>query len=116
MEEVLLNKRQFIYDEEELIFNDVFKLAKDKLGDTAFLRYRGNSPIGSLPPAYFEAISMGIYNTRDVIRDKNPLILRTAVTVLVQSEDFRSVTGPGANSREKLNTRIHLATEALRAA
>jgi hypothetical protein len=116
MEEVLLEKRQFEYDKEELIFNDVFKLAKDKLGETAFLRYCGDNPVGSLPPAYFEAISIGIFHARDHIREKDPTILRAAVTQLVQSDDFRAVTGPGANSREKLNTRIGLATDILRAA
>lgn len=116
MEEVLLQKRQFEYDKEELIFNDVFKLAKDKLGDTAFLRYRGDNPIGSLPPAYFEAISIGIFHARNHIREKSPTVLRNTVTQLVQSDDFRAVTGPGANSREKLNTRISLATEILRTA
>lgn len=116
MEEVLLEKRQFEYDKEELIFNDVFKLAKDKLGETAFLRYRGDNPVGSLPPAYFEAISIGIFHARDHIRGKNPTVLRAAVTQLVQSDEFRAVTGPGANSHEKLNTRIGLATEILRKA
>jgi hypothetical protein len=116
MEQVLLGNRKFNYEEEEQIFKDVFKLAKEKLGDTAFLRYRGKEPVGSLPPAYFEAISIGILNTRDIIREKDPDALRNAITQLVQSENFRSVTGPGANSREKLENRIALATAAMRKA
>ena len=59
---------------------------------------------------------MGIFLTRDVIRSKDPGLLRDAVTRLVQSEDFREVTGPGANSRQKLDTRILLVAEVLRAA
>jgi hypothetical protein len=113
MEEVLLGVREFKYQEEEQIFNDVFKLAKEKLGETAFLRYRGEDPVGSLPPAYFEAISIGIVNSRDIIRTKDPAILRNAITQLIQSEDFRAVTGPGANSKEKLETRIVLVTEVM---
>ena len=35
------------------------------------------------------------------------------VTELVQTEAFRAVTGPGANSKEKLRIRIQLATDAL---
>ena len=116
MEEVLLQKRQFNYDEEEQIFADVFKIAKEKLGDTAFLRYKGSVPVGSLPPAYFEAISMGILLSRDEIRTKDPVLLREAVSILVQSEEFRAVTGPGANSRQKLDRRVELAQVALRAA
>ena len=113
MEQILLNKIDFDYQNEEKIFRDVFSLAKEKLGETAFLRYRGNSPIGALPPAYFEAISIGIYNSRDQIRTKESKKLREAISSLVQSENFREVTGPGANSREKLEERIRLATETL---
>ena len=114
MEEVLLGKKDFPYESEADIFSEVFALANQKLGDTAFLRYRGGSPVGSLPPAYFEAISIGIANTRETIRSKDHEILRKKLSQLVQSEDFRAVTGPGANSREKLETRIRLAEEALR--
>lgn len=114
MEQILLEKLEFNYSEEEAIFRDVFSLAKAKLGDTAFLRYRGDTPVGSLPPAYFEAISIGIFNARDEIRDKSSNSLRSAITSLVQSEPFREVTGPGANSRDKMATRIELATNALR--
>lgn len=114
MEGVLLNDLEFNYEEEEAIFHEVFELAKSKLGDTAFLRYRGELPVGALPPAYFEAISVGIVNVRKEIQDKNPATLRAAITNLVQSDPFRAVTGPGANSREKMDERIKLATDALR--
>ena len=116
MEQVLLTDKKFGYREEEAAFNDVFKLAREKLGDTAFLRYRGKDPVGSLPPAYFEAIAIGIFNTREIIRKKKERTLRNAITQLVQSDEFRAVTGPGANSREKLEARIELATNALRTA
>jgi hypothetical protein len=114
MEQVLLGQEAFNYAREESIFHDVFSLARTKLGDTAFLRYREHSPVGSLPPAYFEAISIGIFNTRNEIKDKDHQALRNAITSLVQSDQFRAVTGPGANSKEKLETRINLATDALR--
>lgn len=114
MEQILLGQQRFDFAEEETIFHEVFELARSKLGDTAFLRYRGDSPVGSLPPAYFEAIAIGIANTRDEIQDKDPATLRNAITALVQSEPFRAVTGPGANSREKMETRIALVTAVLR--
>ncbi len=114
METVLLGRQAFSYESEEDIFLDVFRLAHQKLGDTAFLRYRGELPVGSLPPAYFEAVSIGIANSRNTIRRKDPGVLRRKLSELVQSEDFRAVTGPGANSRDKLETRIRLVEEALR--
>jgi Protein of unknown function DUF262 len=116
MEATLLESRIFDYAKEQAEFRLVFDLALEKLGDTAFLRYRGDQPIGSLPPAYFEAISIGVLNASAEIKDKNPYELRAAITALVQSPAFRAVTGPGANSKEKLEKRIVLATQALRAA
>jgi len=116
MEGVLLGQLEFNFDREKTAFNDVFKIAREKLGDTAFLRYRGDVPVGSLPPAYFEAISIGVLRSIEVIRAKDALVLRPAITQLVQSDEFRAVTGPGANSREKLEKRISLAYEALRSA
>lgn len=116
MERVLLGEIGFNYDEERSVFGNVFKIAKEKLGETAFLRYRDNAPLGSLPPAYFEAISIGIFRSMDSIRTKDAAVLRSAISALVQSSEFRAVTGPGANSREKLEKRIRLAYEALMSA
>ncbi|KEA63009.1 hypothetical protein ADIMK_2533 [Marinobacterium lacunae] len=108
MEAILLDKIDFDYDKEELDFENVFKISYLKLTENAFLRYRSGNPVGSLPPAYFEAISMGVFNTLDVIESKSKKDLRNKITEIVQSADFRAVTGPGANSREKLQKRIDI--------
>jgi len=113
MEDVLLEKQAFEIGTESEAFIRVMSFARQNLGDTAFLRYRGLEPTGSLPPAYFEAIAIGIHSTLVQIQDKNPVSLRAKITELVQTDGFRAVTGPGANSKEKLRTRIQLATEAL---
>ena len=116
MEGVLLGVFPFDYPAERDAFARTMALARAKLGDTAFLRYRGTTPVGSLPPAYFEAISMGILTTYDEIAGKSSEFLREAVTELVQSAEFRAVTGPGANSKEKFRSRVDLAVNALLAA
>lgn len=116
MEYVLLGKQPFDIEAESEAFTKTMIFARQKLGETAFLRYRGESPTGSLPPAYFEAIAIGIHSNLDEIKNKNSDSLRANITNLVQSEQFRSVTGPGANSKEKLRTRIQLAAAALLAA
>ncbi len=116
MEDVLFGRSSFDISSEKAQFIRTMGLARRKLGESAFLRFRGDAPIGSLPPAYFEAISMGIHRTYDIIQDKDATALRTKVTALVQSEEFRAVTGPGANSKEKLRTRIELAATALESA
>ncbi|MEW6765208.1 MAG: DUF262 domain-containing protein [Pseudomonadota bacterium] len=113
MEGVLLGSIKFDKQVEQEAFLSSMRLAHEKLGETAFLRYKGTNATGSLPPAYFEAISIGICLNYDKIKDKPAAKLRDAITNLVQSEEFRAVTGPGANSKEKLNTRIALASQAL---
>jgi hypothetical protein len=114
MEGVLLGKIDFDLKLEEGMFRDTFQVIYEKLGDTAFLRYRGDSPVGSLPPAYFEAIAIGTFNVLDSAKAKDGGAIRSAITELIQSEAFRAVTGPGANSREKLQTRISLVSEKIK--
>lgn len=116
MEEILLDGAPFDYDKEEIAFLQTIGVIREKLGDTAFLRYRGENPVGSLPPAYFEAISMAFFSVLDQVKDKPAEVLRGAVTNLIQSSEFRQVTGPGANSREKMKARIDLTKEAILAA
>lgn len=113
MEDVLLGKEPFDIAAETEAFTKTMKFARQSLGETAFLRYRGNDPTGSLPPAYFEAIAIGIHNNYEQIKAKPPNALRAKITALVQSDPFRLVTGPGANSKEKLKARIQLAGAAL---
>ena len=113
MEDVLLEKIPFDSSSESATFCRTMSFARSRLGDTAFLRYRGTTPTGSLPPAYFEAIAVAIHEAWDEIQEKDPASLREKVTALVQKDTFRSVTGPGANSKEKLRKRIQLARDAL---
>ena len=113
MEGVLLDKQPFDIKKETVDFVKTMSFARKNLGDAAFLRYRGKSPTGSLPPAYFEAIAIGIHNNLKKIQSKSAASLRSKLTTLVQSEAFRAVTGPGANSKDKLKTRIQLAGDAL---
>lgn len=113
MEGVLLGTIEFNEAAESARFIEVMEFARSKLGDTAFLRYRGEQPTGSLPPAYFEAISIGIHKSLDAIKGKPAGEMRARVTALVQSDDFRAVTGPGANSKQKLAKRIELVSQAL---
>ena len=113
MEQVLSDNVEFDFDTERASFRQVFRLAREKLGVTAFVRYRNGSPTGGLAPAYFEAISAGIQRNAGLLGDKAPEQVRTCVTNTIQAKDFRAVTGPGANSTWKLNRRIDLVADAL---
>lgn len=116
MEGVLLNTIKFDPVAEKQIFIELFDELKAKLGESAFVKFRGESPIGGLAPAYFEAIAIGCLNSFAALKAKSASKVRAAITALVQGEPFREVTGPGANSKTKLERRIQLAAEAISAA
>jgi hypothetical protein len=111
MEAVLLGFEDFHEDKEVDLFKKVFDFIKSKLGESAFVKFRGSSPIGGLAPAYFEAIAVGIHEALLENPVKAEIVDKSDLVNLVQSDDFRSVTGPGANSKTKLEKRIRLVKE-----
>ena len=116
MEGVLLKTRSFDIGEEKKIFSELFKHVAAKLGENAFVKFRGDKPLGGLAPAYFEAVAIGAYESLNELKAKPGSTVRGAITKLVQSEEFRAVTGPGANNKTKLETRIELARDAIKTA
>lgn len=114
MENILLNKVEFDLDTERNIFKELFKEIALKLGQSAFVKYRDNKSVGGLAPAYFEAVSIGCLLALADLKEKDSDTIRNAITTLVQSNDFRSVTGPGANNKTKLEKRVELATSAIK--
>jgi hypothetical protein len=116
MEAILLETIPFDFASEKQIFDEVFSEIATKLGESAFVKFRGETPIGGLAPAYFEAISIGCFLALGDLKMKNAAAARKAITELVQSEPFRAVTGPGANNRTKLEARISLSADAITAA
>jgi hypothetical protein len=116
MESVLLKRVAFDYGKERAIFTDLFSEIYSKLGDSAFVKFRGTNPIGGLAPAYYEAVSIGCFTSLDALKKKPGDNIKNAIVNLVQSEKFRDVTGPGANNRAKLEKRIQLAADAISAA
>lgn len=116
MEGILLEKIKFDLKEERKLFSDVFSTIAQKLGESAFVKFRGRNPIGGLAPAYFESIAIGSFLAIDTLREKPRAVVRKALIAMVQTAVFRSVTGPGANNKTKLGTRIQLAVDAIKAA
>ena len=116
MEAVLTERIQFDYDSQKEKFCRVFSSINSKLGETAFVKFRGQAPLGGLAPAYFEAVSLGVAAKIGQFEEKNSAALKTALIELVQSDEFRDVTGPGANNRTKLNRRIELVGDRIVAA
>jgi hypothetical protein len=111
MEAVLLGG--FEFNNQELAqFTSVFNVLAEKFGPYAFVKYRNGQPIGGVAPAYFEAVSIGALLNLDRLRTLSPANAKTVLAGAVESEKFRRVTGPGANSLPKLEARIAIIAEA----
>ncbi len=115
MEKVLLGELEFNYQEEEKAFNAIFHFFSTTLEARAFVKYRGGQAIGALAPAYFEAITMGVYRLFPGIQRVSKDLLESKIIETVQSDAFRNFTGPGANSITKLEGRINTIKTALEA-
>lgn len=113
MEEILLKKIEFDYEEEEEQFEKVFMFLSNSLGEGSFVKYRGEKPTGGLAPAYYEAITVGTFNAFDEIRNVPMDRVRQKIINAVQTQEFRNNTGSGANKLSKLEGRIKVIQDAL---
>ena len=113
MEEVLFKKIDFIPAEESARFREVFQTINDKFGCDAFARYREGRPQGRLAPAYYEAVVGAVVADPSAVAAKDTDQLRANLAAVLESDPFRDVTGPGANTIQKLRERINLVSVAL---
>ncbi len=113
MSRVMFEKTSFDYDLEKATFGKLFDFLDAKFGPRAFVKYRADrQPLGGLAPAYFEAVTMGLFPLVDQLRDQDSEKLVETLADCVSSSAFRDVTGPAANTKAKLRRRIELVTEA----
>lgn len=117
MEKVLKGELHFDYANNEMEFDALFTVIDRCFPNGAFSRYSASrEPTGKLAPAYFEAVSVGIYEALKSyaqpldgkINDISEIIITTVV-----SDPFKAVTGPGANTQTKMRDRINLIKEAV---
>lgn len=113
MEKIFLRKMIFDYENEEKEFDKLFTYISNVLGKEAFIKYRGNKPIGGLAPAYYEAITVGTLNAIDKIIHVPTDLVKDKIIDTVKSQTFKKNTGSGANKREKLVGRINTIEKAL---
>ncbi len=106
MESILLENVAFDYEAEKKQFDQVFNFLAVSIGDGAFVKYRGNNPIGALAPAYYEAVTIGAWRSLDQQVAPSHELAKQCIINTVQTDAFRNNTGPGANSKEKLEGRI----------
>lgn len=112
MDAVLLSKVEFDFEREFDTFDRLFRCLDSKFGQNAFVKFRNGSPLGGVAPAYFEAVTIGCLANLDRLEKIDPLSALSTLSKTVESDEFRSVTGPGANSLPKMHRRIELIANA----
>jgi len=58
MEGVLLGAIDFDKPTEKAVFTDVFTTINAKLGESAFVKFRGDKPVGGLAPAFLKQLHL----------------------------------------------------------
>jgi hypothetical protein len=98
----------FDYANERPLFCNFFDLLAEKLGSEAFVKHKGARAIGGLAPAYFDAVTMGVWPLIDRLRGVGPERAKEILNLAVGHEnvDFRQNVGPGANAAPRLRARI----------
>ena len=106
MDSVILEKIKFDYESERKNFEEVFSLLEASMKEDAFVRFREDKPIGGPAPAYFESVTIGTLRVIDRISNLSTDCIRSKLIEIRQQEAFRDNIGSGANTQEKLESRI----------
>lgn len=99
--------------EGEKEFDEFFSFVARTFGDAAFSRSREGQAFGRLAPAYFEAVVGALAGDLSVVAEKEAGMLRSRLSEAFETEEFKAASGPGANSKGKMEDRIQLVREAL---
>lgn len=114
MENVLFGRQEFNSETQKAAFLRCFDIIVRKFGEKAFSRFNDHGePIGRLAPAYFEAVCATVYSEADTIDALSPEVALTRLQAAFLDQEFKSSTGPGANSIAKLAKRIETVTRHL---
>lgn len=93
------------------IFYGFFDLIAEKFGDSAFSRWRDGAAQGRLAPAYFEAVVGALAGNYSQYISWPPEEMQKRLEAAFNDDRFKDSTGPGANSRQKMEQRIHVVAE-----
>lgn len=111
MEDILFNRLGVEPDRAE--FERFFSFVATKFGDTAFSRSRNGQAFGKLAPAYFEAVVGALADHFDALEAVAPHELQQKLSDAFESPEFKAASGPGANSKGKMEQRIEIVRVAL---
>ena len=104
MEQILFREGPWHVDEEH--FRSFFGFIAEKFGDSAFSRWRDGTAQGRLAPAYFEAVCGALSRRYQELSSSPGEVLRQKLEQAFEDQDFKDSTGPGANSKLKMEARI----------
>lgn len=96
---------------EPQVFRGFFDFVAEKFGKDAFSRWRDNAAVGRLAPAYFEAVCGGLLEIYTGLADRPQQELQTILQRAFENEEFKDATGPGANNKTKMATRIRVVND-----
>ena len=114
MESVLFNAADFNAAAMENLFTETFRLINESLSDQGFTRFNSHGEAtGRLAPAYFEAVCAAFVAEAPTLAGIAPHTLLDRLRAAFESADFKSATGPGANTIPKLHQRIKIVTDYL---
>lgn len=107
-EAVVLGKLQFNYEVERGEFSEFFTLLSEKFSDEAFVKHKNKRALGGLAPAYFDAVTMGLFPIQHRLERVSPGEAKRILNEAVGHENdaFRENVGPGANAVPRLHRRI----------
>ena len=107
MEDILFRRIDFNLPRQRKHFETTFDLISEKAGDEAFTRFNESGrPIGRLAPAYYEATIYAFSENISTIKEISPDEVKERLRTAFSDEDFLKSTGPGANTIQKLETRV----------
>ncbi len=107
-EAVVLGQFEFHYQLERSEFFQFFKLLAEKFGEEAFVKHKNDRALGGLAPAYFDAVTMGLFPMQNRLAKIPSIEAKRILNEAVghENESFRENVGPGANAVPRLHRRI----------
>lgn len=109
MERILFGDHNASLDHSQ--FSGFFDFIAEKFGDSAFSRWRDGAAQGRLAPAYFEAVCGALADNYLQLAAHDAQELRHTLAVAFDDQRFKDATGPGANSKIKMEDRIAVVRE-----
>jgi len=107
MENIIFEREQFSIKDAREKFEATFAVIYKKLSDKGFTRFnQEGNPTGRLAPAYFEAVAASVSANLDTVNSMSSDEVLERIKNAFSDDTFKNSTGPGANTIEKLNTRI----------